>query len=183
MKIKTVFVSSSFDSNVYPRGVACVECTIQTKDNEISFMFIRKAEDNTIESFIENDNLCLEMAIQKTYRLLKNVEYGDLSNMIDYQRKFSEEVEKNKVSYKQKVVEFINLMNWNLEKLAKFVHKYKNKKLSELNEKDWYQVYIQLNRYLQNNNHIEINKTNLVKDEQDQIEDELIRPEEWDEII
>lgn len=188
MKIKTSFISSSFDSNVYPRGIACVECVVQTKDNEISFLFVRKADDNNVESFVENDNISIKMAIQKAIKLLKSIENNTLDSINDFYYQENNrnllESEKVKLSYKQKVIELMNLMNWNMEKLSKFVQKYVSKRLNELTEKEWYQVYTQLQQGIQNRNKTELNLNTKYSSEYiEDVENELIRPEEWDEII
>ncbi|MCS7165073.1 MAG: hypothetical protein RMJ51_02165 [Candidatus Calescibacterium sp.] len=165
MKIKVSFISTSFDNNIYPRGVACVECTIQTKDSEVSYMYIRKAEENTLESFVENDNLCQKMAIQQTLKIIKYIENHSTEDIILQDKRSN--------LYKNKVIELINLSNWNVEKLARFVQKYSKKRLNDLTESDWAKIYEYL---LKNINRIDSEKINNT-------EAEIIKPEEWEEII
>ncbi|MCX7758911.1 MAG: hypothetical protein N2169_04805 [bacterium] len=184
MKIKTTFISSSFENNVYPKGIACVQCTVQTKDSEVSFMFIRKSDENTVESFVENDNICQKFAIQKTLKIIKYIENYDVDELgeipqhseVNYRNDMSyRKEEKRNISYKQKVIELVNLLDWSIEKLSKFVQKYSKKKLSELTENEWAKIYDYLSK---------MNTTYNVNNEKiDDAESEIIKPEEWEEII
>ncbi|MCS6955936.1 MAG: hypothetical protein NZM44_06240, partial [Candidatus Calescibacterium sp.] len=77
--------------------------------------------------------------------------------------------------YKQKVIELVNLLDWSIEKLSKFVQKYSKKKLSELTENEWAKIYDYLSK---------MNTTYNVNNEKiDDAESEIIKPEEWEEII
>ncbi len=194
MKIKTTVISSSFDKHSYPRSIACVQCTIQDQDNELSFYFVRKADFNTVESFIENDNLCQNLAIQKALKMIKqlqNYPYESLDSD-SYNLNSVSNNSHNKQSYKQKVIEIINLLNWNVDKLSKFVQKYKQKKINELSEEEWGEVYQFLSNKLPYISHHRENKesSNEIprnsKDELDSLinyTEELIKPEEWEELI
>lgn len=187
MIIKTKFISSSFDNNTYPKGIACVECSIKTNDSEISFLFVRQADDNTIESFVQNDNLCQREAIHKTIKILKSVENYHFDNYEMTQIEEYKDDSHKKISYKQKVIELLNLLNWNIDKLSKLVQKNLKKKLSELNENEWVKIYEYLksklivennqrDSYSQKNVNLEIAKPKP-------IEEEIIKPEEWEEIL
>lgn len=182
MKIKTTILSSSFENNFYPRGIAAVECTIQTKDNEVSFIFVRKADENTVEAFVENDNLCQKLAFQKTIKILKYIEnysfeesnYAEGNNENHKNTKF-----KFDNLYKQKVIELMNLMNWNIDKLSKFVQKYKKKKINELDEKEWMEIYKYLYDYYSEEKDYQKEQQKIATENTE----ELIKPEEWEEIF
>ncbi|MEN3015142.1 MAG: hypothetical protein ABDH21_03680 [bacterium] len=176
MKITVTLISSSFESNQYPKGIACAQCHIQTKNIELSFSYVRKADDSTIEAFVENDNLCQKLAIQKALKQIKYIESAEFEPQeIETQEQQETNLTK-KISYKQKVIEIVNLLNWNIEKLSRFVYRYKNKKLNELTEKEWAQIYNQLSNFLQSN-------LSLPKSEPQTVQDEIIKPEEWEQIL
>ncbi|MFN3478697.1 MAG: hypothetical protein ACK4ZM_04980, partial [bacterium] len=87
-----------------------------------------------------------------------------------------------KDSYKQKVIEIINLLNWNVDKLSKFVQKFKKKKINELALKDWEEIYMYLSKRLSlTNEEASVNRNEDLINEEEDIE--IIKPEEWEEII
>jgi RAB protein geranylgeranyltransferase component A len=211
MKIKTVLVSSSFDTNIYPKSIACVECTVTYNEFEFNFRFVRKAEDDTIEDFIENDNLCQKEAFSEALKILKKLvepikQFEQLGKLTieDSYRQVSSQVSNNKdkefnniTNYKNKVIEIVNLKNWSVDKLSKFVNKYKNKSLNQLKEEDWEDVYNFLYNKFTNKNEREFdidkslnNKKSLERDISEReknvyqsVDEELISSEEWDELI
>lgn len=201
MKIKTSFISSSFENDSYPKGIACVQCTIQNQNYEISFFFVRKADEFTIEGFVQNDNLCQKLAIEKTLKMLHYIENisfqsNNEENVLTYQDVTYQDSQTKKVpkdSYKQKVIEIINLLNWNVSKLSKFVQKFKKKKINELSSKEWEEIYTYLSKKLtptmENesisnsimNEQMFFNQNENLRKEESDIE--IIKPEEWEEII
>jgi len=194
MKIKTVLISSSFDNNVYPKSVACVECTVVYKDFEFNFRFLRKADDHSIEDFVENDNLCQKEAFLQALKLLKMI--VDPLQKLEQTGKLELEKESSlssinvvptdykKITYKTKVIELVNLMNWSIDKLSKFVSRYRNKSLNQLNEDDWKELYEFLyQKIMIQKEDKELLKNRLKENIKENIEDELIKPEEWENII
>ncbi|MFN3995755.1 MAG: hypothetical protein ACK4GR_04405, partial [bacterium] len=104
-------------------------------------------------------------------------EVNDFQSYQNYQVKKAQ-----KDSYKQKVIEIINLLNWNVDKFSKFVQKFKKKKINELTLKDWEEIYTYLsNKLYHTNEEKSVNYSeDLINEEKDI---EIIKPEEWEEII
>ena len=210
MDFKIEIVSSAFDNNIYPKGVACFKATISFSNINFNLYNVYTSKSLNFNDLMEADNECQNLLIKKAVNLLKFLVYKTQfellnPNRIEYEENNKKEYDnfEEKVDYKKKTLEISANLGIPLEKLSKISLKVNNtSNLSELSISEWKKIYdfikdkVENSKLFQTQNIKDSNridkfdkfdKSNKLdkfeKEKMDYDNEEIILDEEWQEIL
>ncbi|MGC8734457.1 MAG: hypothetical protein ACP5RD_05405 [bacterium] len=168
MDLKIEIVSSAFDNNIYPKGVACFKANLSYNNINIELYYTVVANSLNIYDLVQADNHCQNLIIKKAINTLQFLNYkinNDLFNKFNDAQENNEEYpqlneklnkelnkelndkkleyndDKNK-SYKRKTLTLATEYGISIDKLSKISLKINRiSNLYELNENQWKKIY------------------------------------------
>ena len=157
MNIKIEIISSAFENNNYPKGVACFKATLNYNNINIEVFNTFVANSLNISDLAQADNQCQNLLIKKVISILEFINYkinNELFDKIsnekvlndynyisnnDYNSDYNEVEEKN---YKKKTLNLATGLGISIDKISKISYKLNGiSNLNELNNNQWKEIY------------------------------------------
>ena len=157
VNIKIEIISSAFENNNYPKGVACFKATLNYNNINIEVFNTFVANSLNISDLAQADNQCQNLLIKKVISILEFINYkinNELFDKIsnekvlndynyisnnDYNSDYNEVEEKN---YKKKTLNLATGLGISIDKISKISYKLNGiSNLNELNNNQWKEIY------------------------------------------
>jgi len=157
MNIKIEIISSAFENNNYPKGVACFKATLNYNNINIEVFNTFVSNSLNISDLAQADNQCQNLLIKKVISILEFINYkinNELFNKITNEKVFSDynytlndynndynEVIRDK-NYKKKTLNLATDLGISIDKISKISYKLNGiSNLNELNNNQWKEIY------------------------------------------
>lgn len=153
MNIKIEIISSAFENNNYPKGVACFKATLNYNNINIEVFNTFVANSLNISDLAQADNQCQNLLIKKVISILEFINYkinNELFNKIsnekvlnDYNYTFNNDYnEVEEKNYKKKTLNLATDLGISIDKISKISYKLNGiSNLNELNNNHWKEIY------------------------------------------
>jgi hypothetical protein len=157
VNIKIEIISSAFENNNYPKGVACFKATLNYNNINIEVFNTFVANSLNISDLAQADNQCQNLLIKKVISILEFINYkinNELFNKAanekvlndynytfnDYNNDYNEVIEEK--NYKKKTLNLATDLGISIDKISKISYKLNGiSNLNELNNNQWKEIY------------------------------------------
>ena len=209
VNIKIEIISSAFENNAYPKGVACFKATLNYNNINIEVFNTFVANSLNISDLAQADNQCQNLLIKKVISILEFINYKINNELFskttnekvlnDYNNDYNEVIEEK--NYKKKTLNLATDLGISIDKISKISYKLNGiSNLNDLNNNQWKEIYNFIKQKINNykskvsknynliDNYQEyekIEKNNikgLIKNN-DEEDNEVILEDEWNEIL
>ncbi len=153
VNIKIEIISSAFENNNYPKGVACFKATLNYNNINIEVFNTFVANSLNISDLAQADNQCQNLLIKKIISILEFINYkinNELFNkaanekvLNDYNYAFNNDYnEVEEKNYKKKTLNLATDLGISIDKISKISYKLNGiSNLNELNNNQWKEIY------------------------------------------